>query len=115
MNIGIIGTRKRDGWLDEMKTHSKVMEFIKSKSLEKEHITIISGGAKFGGDRFAYTFARSMGLRMVTHFPDLSKPIPQCYFDRNIMVAIDSDVLFACVSLDRKGGTEHTIKKFKLI
>ena len=33
-------------------------------------------------------------------------------FDRNTLIAKDSDVLIACVNLQKDGGTEDTIKKY---
>jgi len=51
----------------------------------------------------------------------LPKPVPQgsprwayakANYERNTLVAGDSDVLISCVAPDRTGGTEDTIKKF---
>lgn len=81
--------------------------------------TIVSGGCPQGGDRFAEVLNLWYQIPIKIHRPE---PVPpgsprwaytQANFARNTLIAQDSDVLVACVSEDRKGGTEDTIKKFK--
>lgn len=112
--IGIVGSRNRDTDAD--------FELVKS-ALQKIYTpldVIISGGCKFGGDRFAINLALMFELDYIEYPPDKSsfKPPLQHWmftkanYDRNTLIAHGSDVLIACVSADRKGGTEDTIKKF---
>lgn len=115
--IGIIGSRRRDDREDKLAIWNEFKKWY-----EKGDI-IVSGGCPKGGDRFAEEFAVILGLteengRLIIHRP---KPIPKgsskydymkAFYERNTLVAKDADVLIACVSPDRKGGTEDTIKKF---
>lgn len=141
MNIGIVGTRQRDGKGD--------LELVRIKLLEiyKPGDNIISGGCKQGGDRFSEILANELQLDFEwctseeifaqsssctkafkgfirIHVPDenrldaklLAKNRRAAYavinYARNTLIAQDSDKLIACVAPDRKGGTEDTIKKF---
>ena len=115
--IGIIGSRRRDTDKDYYAVYN---EFKKWYDIGDR---ICSGGCKKGGDRFAEIIARKLGLTeenggLILHLP---KPVPssspkwayaKANFERNTIVARDSDMLIACVGLDRKGGTEDTIRKF---
>jgi hypothetical protein len=120
--IGIVGTRKRSSTVDYD---------LLINSLEKiyqDGDSIVSGGCKQGSD----SFAKDIHLRsdeqipLIEYLPDLQrrdnlikeKNIPHrgahaivCY-ERNNLIADKSDYLIACVSKERKGGTEDTIKKF---
>jgi hypothetical protein len=59
-------------------------------------------------------------IPIVIYYPDKSllPPNPdksdfaRINYARNTLIAQDSDILIACVSPDRKGGTEDTIKKY---
>ena len=104
--IGIVGTRRRDSGLDKKKAHDAFMEIYEKGD------RIVSGGCAKGGDRFADQFARSLGLTIITHYPNWSKG-KAAGFMRNTDIARDCDVLIAVVSPDRSGGTEDTIKKTK--
>lgn len=61
-----------------------------------------------------------MKIPIKIYYPDKSKlpAHPQRYhfaqinYERNTLIANNSDILIACVSEDRRGGTEDTIKKF---
>lgn len=115
--IGIIGSRRRD---TEQDYHAVYKEFSKWYN---EGDKICSGGCKKGGDRFAEIIARKLGLTeenggLILHLP--KKPpsgsprwaYAKANYERNGLIARDSDVLISCVAPDRKGGTEDTIKKF---
>lgn len=115
--IGIIGSRRRDS---EKDFHAVYNEFRK---WYEEGDKICSGGCPKGGDRFAEMIAQKLGLTeenggLILHLP---KPVPkgsprfkyaQAFYERNTLVARDSDVIIASVAPDRKGGTEDTLKKW---
>jgi hypothetical protein len=105
MIIGIVGSRRRDTLKD--------YELVKDKFLEiyKYGDTIVSGGCPKGGDRFAEMIASSFNIPIIIHKADWGKG-RGAGFVRNTYIAEDSEVLIACVSADRTGGTEDTIKKY---
>jgi len=116
--IGIIGSRSRNTHEDQMAIW---VEFKKFYDIGDR---ICSGGCPKGGDRFAELIAARIGLTeenggFIIH---RAKPVPRrspkyeytkALYERNTLVARDSNILIACVSLDRTGGTEDTIKKWK--
>jgi len=120
--VGIIGTRRRDSIADYLLV---LDAFHKVKGqYDDRAIVIVSGGCPEGGDRFAEMIAWNYKLRPVIHYPDrsafLDTPEPwrstKQNYARNRLVAEDArDHLIACVSEDRTGGTEHTIKVYKQI
>lgn len=73
---------------------------------------ICSGGCPKGGDRFAERIAKENGIPILIFFPNWEKYGKRAGFVRNNDIAENCDVLIACVSDDRRGGTEDTIKKF---
>ncbi len=73
---------------------------------------IISGGCPKGGDKFAEMISRIHNIPITIYKADWSLG-RHAGFLRNGTIAENGDVLIACVALDRKGGTEDTIKKFK--
>jgi len=102
--IGVVGTRSRDTMTDYLavkKAFDNIYEYGDK---------IASGGCPRGGDKFADYIAKIMGLTIIIHYPGPDKPAS--YFKRNTLVAMDADILIACVSADRTGGTEDTISKF---
>lgn len=119
VKIGIVGSRRRDTEAD--------LEIVKQALLKVYEAgdTLVSGGCKKGGDRFAEILAERLGAPIILHLPDKSrldqallKKAPRAAYakinyDRNTLIAADSDILIACVAPDRKGGTEDTVKKFK--
>ena len=113
--IGIIGSRTRD----TEKDFHKVWKVF-SKIYEDGDI-ICSGGCKKGGDRFAEIIMNRLNLpenKRSIHYPKKpSKGSPyymyvKANFDRNLLIARDSDILIACCNLEKDGGTEHTIKNY---
>ena len=116
--IGIIGSRSRDDHEDHKAIYQEFKKFYEDGD------KICSGGCKKGGDRFAELIANRIGLTeenggLIIHKP---KPVPKgspkymyakSNFERNTLIARDSMILIACVSFNRKGGTEDTIKKWK--
>jgi hypothetical protein len=89
---------------------------------------IVSGACNRGGDLFAEKIAKDYGVPILL-FParwshkwnaDIGKfergvLDKTAGFARNADIAGHSDVIIACVSKDRSGGTEDTIKKFDKI
>ncbi len=128
MNIGIIGTRKRDSQEDYDHTLSAFNSIIKQyihvgQIKGVEDIKIVSGGCPKGGDRFAELIHTELDLKpeqLIIHLPE-KPPIgsPKYMYvrsmhDRNDLIARDSDVLLAVTDHgSKKGGTLYTIKKFK--
>lgn len=119
--IGIIGTRRRNIRTDYM----KVMEaFFK---VYEDGDWIVSGGCPKGGDAFAEKIARDFGIPILIfharwnhEWDEENKSFKRKYnraagFIRNTPIAGNSDVLIACVSEDRTGGTENTISQYKKI
>lgn len=119
IKIGIVGTRERDGAKDYAKVLEALTEVIKESKCPLEEITIVSGGCPEGGDRFAEEIAKRFTIKTIIHYPDKSKletmtrwAYSKMFYGRNTLIAQDSDILIACVSPDRKGGTEDTISKY---
>jgi len=116
--IGIIGSRRRNTDDD----HALIWEAF--RQIYEDGDKICSGGCPKGGDRFAEIIAQKIGLTernggLIIHRP---KSVPsgsprwtyaKVNYDRNTLIAKDSDIIIACVASDRKGGTEDTIKKSK--
>lgn len=80
-----------------------------------DELVIISGGAR-GIDTFAEQAARSLGVACLVIRPE---PFPrnagkarvaQAFYDRNLKIVMESEVVHAYVARDRRGGTENTIK-----
>jgi len=103
--IGIIGSRRRDTKDDFLSVE------ICFLAIFKEDDIIISGGCPKGGDRFAEILADKYNTTKVIFKPKWSLG-KHAGFLRNTTIAKNSDELIACVSSNRTGGTEDTIKKF---
>jgi len=104
MRIGIVGSRRY--------TNRKVVEDLVA-SLPKNSV-IISGGCR-GVDTWAVEKAKELGYDYKEHIPILKGcsyrwEFTQAYYERNKLIVDDSDVIYAFVMDDRKGGTENTIK-----
>jgi len=107
--IGVIGTRSRNTLEDYIKVHRKFLEHYEPGD------SICSGLCPKGGDKFAVLIAAELKLSKEKRlwFPANWKKFGRAAgFIRNIDIAKNSDILIACVSKDRTGGTEDTIKKF---
>ena len=108
MNVGIVGSRR---WKSKKAIESLVNTF-------PADTTVVSGGAR-GVDSWAAEFARKRGLKVVEFLPDLPSngnprwEYTKAYHARNRQIAEHSHVVYAFVALDRKGGTENTIKYAK--
>lgn len=120
LNIGIIGARVRNSQEDFEKLRSVLMTLLSKAEERGIPVRLVSGGCSRGGDRFAEILAIDLKIPIIIHYPDKSK-LPKSYtkkhyrdicFERNTLIANDSDILIALVSDERVGGTEDTIKKF---
>lgn len=108
MKVGIVGSRKRD---DKENVYALV------DSLDKDDI-VVSGGCR-GVDTWAESRAKKRGLQVMIFKPDLTDVKNNYdrinrYYERNKKIVENSDVVYAFVSKDRKGGTENTIKWTKM-
>ena len=115
--IAIIGSRRRDTEEDYNAVYNEFKRWYDDGDI------IVSGGCKKGGDRFAEIIASKLQMtekngKLIIHRPKLILENSPYYmyvkanYERNTLIARDADILIACVSPDRKGGTEDTIKKF---
>lgn len=104
--IGIIGSRSRSSTLD--------FQLVKSKflALYEGGDWICSGGCPTGGDEFAYRLHRQFSTPYLEFPANWNKYGKSAGYRRNVDIAKASTVLIACVSKERIGGTEDTIKKF---
>jgi hypothetical protein len=104
--IGIVGSRTR--------STSIVFSIIEKKFLElyEDGDWICSGGCGQGADKFAEQLAKQKGVPILIFYPNYKKYGVPATFIRNSEIAKHSNILIACVSHDRTGGTEDTIKKF---
>lgn len=106
MIIGIIGTRRRNTHRDYKLTEYQVFKVYNSGDW------LVSGGCPKGGDRFAEIISKKYKIPIFIFQADWKRYGRIAGFLRNTYIAELSDLLIACVSYDRKGGTEDTIKKF---
>jgi hypothetical protein len=106
--IGIVGSRRRDSWEDYWKVECAFWKVY------EEGDTIVSGGCKRGGDKFAQLIHETFDdIPIKNHYAEWGLMGKMAGLARNGLIANDADVLIACVSEDRTGGTEDTIRKFK--
>lgn len=102
--IGIIGSRQRNSHHDAALCGEAFREIYEPGD------RIVSGGCPKGGDAFAESIAKKLGITITIHYPDWSSG-RGAGMVRNTLIANDCDVLIALVSEDRRGGTEDTIAK----
>lgn len=105
--IGIVGSRRRNGESDYSIVDHEFLKIYEPGDI------IVSGGCPSGADHFAELIAKKYGITIKIFYSDWEKYGKIAGFIRNTDIAKTSDVLIACVSSDRKGGTEDTINKFK--
>ena len=104
--IGIVGSRIRSSEDDYLKVKYK---FLKEY---QDGDTICSGGCPKGADKFAERIAEKFKVPIKIFHADWYKYGKHAGLVRNTLIAQNSDILIACVALDRTGGTEDTITKF---
>jgi hypothetical protein len=116
MKIGIIGSRRRDTDFDFQQVEKVFLSLYNKDDLDMNlegcPDTLVSGGCSKGGDRFAEIIAKKYNIPITIYYANWNKYGKGAGFIRNTDIARESDVLIACVSQDRTGGTEDTIKKF---
>lgn len=105
--IGIVGTRSRDTDLD----FNEVVEAF--TAIYEPGDEIVSGGCPWGGDRFAEVIARRLEVPIKIYYAEWGRFGKAAGPIRNTLIAAESDVLIACVSMYRQGGTEDTIRKMR--
>lgn len=103
--IGIVGSRRRDTMEDYELCER---EFL--KHYEKGD-TLVSGGCRKGGDRFAEMIAIKFDIDIKLHLAEWDKYGKGAGFKRNTYIAEDADIIIAVVAADRTGGTEDTLRK----
>ena len=105
--IGIVGSRRRNSEKDYQKIKRVFLREVGNGDI------VITGGCREGADYFAEILIEQFNVQIVIFKPEWTKYGRIATFMRNTQIASISDVLIACVAIDRKGGTEDTIKKFK--
>lgn len=120
VNVGVVGSRKRNTPEDKQLIRQALIHLIGKDEDVKIHI--ISGGCRQGADRFAEELAKELNLGMSTHYPDLASmkedsryEYARVCYERNFLIARDSDILIALPSRDENGmlvgGTADTVRK----
>ena len=116
MKVGIIGTRSRNEDCDKAEILTVLQDILQRNVIT----TIVSGGAKKGGDRFAEDLAEEFELPTQIFYPKtFTTP---GYLARNVLIAKHSDILVACIDPEfntieqimksKTGGTNFTVKEF---
>jgi nucleoside 2-deoxyribosyltransferase len=105
MRVGVVGSRRRT----DRATIEAAIAALAPGTI------VITGGAS-GPDRWAEQAARTRGLEVVVHAPDLDGvrvrwQAAERFYARNQRVVDDSDMVIAFVAPDRTGGTEDTIRR----
>lgn len=108
MTIGIVGSRRRCSLRDYILLHDKF------DAIYNDGDEIVSGGCLKGADNFAETIARELQVPIMIRYARWNKFRKAAGMIRNTDIAKDADVLIALPAIDRTGGTEDTIAKFKL-
>jgi predicted Rossmann fold nucleotide-binding protein DprA/Smf involved in DNA uptake len=105
VRVGVVGSRRR--------TDREVVETYIAQLAAGT--VVITGGAK-GPDQWAEQAARTRGLEVVVHEPDLDGArtrwqAAERFYARNQRIVDGSDLVIAFVAPDRTGGTEDTIRR----
>lgn len=108
MTIGIVGSRRRDTPADYKAV------FQAWRKIGGDTDRLVSGGCPAGADRYAEFIAKRYQRTITIHYAPWDRLGKGAGFARNTFVAMDADILIACPSVDRTGGTEDTINKFLL-
>ena len=108
--IGIIGCRARDS------DHDLIVCIDRFFEIYEEGDVIVSGGCPKGGDYFAKLIHLAWGIPMITHeakWREGGVYNRGAGFARNGLIARDSDVVLALVTVDRSRckGTMDTVRK----
>lgn len=109
MKVGIVGSRRRNTQEDKEKIK---FEINVCDHMTEADVEIITGGCYCGADKFAEELSKEYSYDITIRRPKYYKHGKKATFVRNDLIAKESEVLIACVSDDRTGGTEDTIIKF---
>ncbi len=105
--IGIVGSRLRT-------EKAKIRKILFTERLTHGNIVAVSGGAN-GIDGDVQWGCRALGIPILIYYPNKDEyeiKGDDIYFERNKLIAIKSDYLYA-FPLYRKGGAMNTIKFFR--
>lgn len=106
--IGVVGSRKRTTFDDEELVYDQIKKlWVKGETI------ICSGGCMKGADAMAKKICFVHELPYLEFPAEWSRKGKSAGYQRNVIIAEWSDFLIACVAPDRKGGTEHTVERFK--
>jgi hypothetical protein len=119
--IGVVGSRSRNSESDYQLVKDKIFEL--SNHYPYVPFILVSGCCQKGADSFLSRLFDELDVvaELLEFPPDTSKINPdknykkeyaKIAYERNEYIAYHSDILIACVSTDRKGGTEDTIKRY---
>ena len=104
--IGIVGSRSRNSDEDYWIVRKKFKEIYEYGDW------ICSGGCPKGADYFAFTLYREFKTPYLEFPANWDKYGKGAGFIPNTDIAKASCILIACVTDDRTGGTEDTVKKY---
>jgi hypothetical protein len=135
VRIGIVGSRRRDSEKDFEVVEKAFLQIVSDLKKQPQEVAIVSGHCHAGGDRFAEILIDKYGTTegkdnifpakwddVQTQGPNGESPKIKknrwgkeynalAGFWRNTDIVNGSDIILACVSPDRTGGTEDTVKK----
>jgi len=108
MKVAIVGNR--EGWtFDEIR--KRFLEVLKTCGVTAND-TIISGGAD-GVDTFAQFIAKLFGMKILIIYPKIYERIPDRYFNRNLEIVKEADLIVAFNKAGKQSGTLNTINNAK--
>jgi hypothetical protein len=110
---GVVGSRRRNN-LNDRRIVLRLVEWLLTT---RKHVSLASGGCPQGADAFAEEAARVLQPNVDITVFNIDKTgvstrwdFTKRAYERNRLIAQNSDELFALVAEDRTGGTENTIK-----
>ena len=109
LKVGVVGSRRRDSGSDLDRVRKAIELVLKWHNVGA--LWLVSGGCPKGGDRFAEVIAKERGWPITIFYPDWGGFGKSAGFVRNAKIVEESDFIIACVSSDRTGGTEDTVRK----
>lgn len=118
LNIGIVGSRSRDSET-EYRNFCTFMNKLLQKNCYSQNILFrfVSGGCTRGGDQFAERYAAHFNIEILIFYPDKSNmrnnssgEYGRVCYERNVLIAENSDELVALVG---GKGTAHTVRTFE--
>ncbi len=95
MNIGIVGSRTYNDYLNAEKELNNLLKNIEINN-------IVSGGA-YGADKIAELYAKKYNYNLIIHKPDWNKYGKSAGYIRNKLIINDSDYIIAFWDGESKG------------